>query len=58
MTISGKYGGINKVNFDWVEEGACYDCVPEAYDAHGCLIWHCEVCGGGKAKLYLKGDVK
>ena len=51
MTISGKYGGISTVEFDWVEENACLDCVPDAYDDEGYLTWHCDICGGGRAKL-------
>lgn len=49
-------GGRSEVSFDWLEElTACCDCVPNAYpDSDGYLVWHCEVCGGGKAKLELK----
>jgi len=52
MEISGKHGGISTVCFDWVEENACCDCQAEAYDDDGYLVWHCDVCGGGTAKLY------
>ena len=51
MTISGKYGGISEVDFDWLEENACIECQPEPYEDDGFLVWHCECCGGGKAKL-------
>ena len=53
MWISGKHSGISAVEFDWLEEeNACCDCVPCAYEDDGDLVWHCEVCGGGRAKLY------
>lgn len=52
LTISGEHGGISEVDFDWLEEGACLDCEPEPYDDDGYLVWHCDVCDGGKAKLY------
>ena len=51
MRISGQYGGKSEANFDWLEEDACYDCKPEPYDVDGYLVWHCDECGGGKAKL-------
>ena len=52
MMVSGVHGGVSKVSFDWVEEqNACCDCVPEPYDDDGYLVWHCEACNGGKAKL-------
>ena len=51
MTISGKHGGISTVDFDWLEEEACIECQPEPYDADGYLVWQCDYCGGGKAKL-------
>jgi ribosomal protein L37AE/L43A len=47
------HGGKSEVNFDWFEEeNACIDCNPEAYDEEGYLVWNCEICGGGKAKLF------
>ncbi len=52
MQISGKHSGISVVFFDWVEEDACCDCVPELYDDYGFLIWHCSVCSGGSARLF------
>ncbi|MBT9167698.1 MAG: hypothetical protein DDT19_01038 [Syntrophomonadaceae bacterium] len=55
MVISGKYAGESRVSFDWVEENACCDCKPEPYEDDGYLIWHCEECGGGKAKLFIEG---
>ena len=52
MTISGQYGGISRVDFNWFDEdNACCDCQPEAYDDEGYLVWYCGICGGGKAKL-------
>lgn len=51
MVISGKYGGISRVDFDWLEEGACIDCVPSAYEDEGDLVWSCDICGGGRANL-------
>lgn len=51
MTVSGEHGGISFVNFDWLEEGGCYDCVVEPYDDEGELVWRCEQCGGGRATL-------
>ena len=51
MTIHGVHAGKSAVSFDWLEEDACPDCIPEAYDDDGYMVWRCEVCGGGKAKL-------
>ena len=51
MWISGANSGISRVDFDWLEEGACFDCVPNAYEFDGMLIWHCDECGGGQAEL-------
>lgn len=51
MWISGEHGGISRVEFDWLEEGACPDCVPDAYEYDGMLIWHCDQCEGGQAEL-------
>ncbi|MBC8186443.1 hypothetical protein H8E88_35635 [candidate division KSB1 bacterium] len=58
VTVSGKYSGIAKVEFDWLEEDACIDCVPEPYpEEFGIndyrLIWSCNYCDGGSAKLEL-----
>jgi hypothetical protein len=51
-------GGRSKVAFDWLEErNACCDCSPEPYAEDGSLVWHCDVCGGGKAKLYPCGTL-
>jgi len=51
MRVSGLRSGVSAVNFDWVEEGACVDCQPNVYDDDGYLVWDCDDCGGGKAKL-------
>ncbi len=52
MRISGKLGGVSRVLFDWVEESpACCDCHPDPYEDHGCLVWTCNMCGGGRAEL-------
>lgn len=56
IEISGKYSGIARVDFDWLEEGGCIDCIPEPYpeefdEGDFRLIWYCEHCGGGNAKL-------
>ena len=51
MAISGEFGGKSKVSFDWYEEDACDECIPELYDVDGYLVWHCDVCDGGQAKL-------
>jgi len=57
VTIFGKRNGCSQVDFDWFEEGGCVDCIPqpypEKYDNNDVrLVWHCDVCGGGSAKLY------
>lgn len=52
MWITGDSGGRSRVGFDWFDEpGACCDCKPEPYHEDGYLVWNCEICGGGKAKL-------
>lgn len=56
VTISGKHSGISRVNFDWFEEDACFDCEVSAYPEEietgvYALIWTCEICGGGHAEL-------
>ena len=52
MWVSGAHGGRSRVEFDWYEENnACIECVPSAYDSEGDLVWTCDECGGGRAKL-------
>ena len=52
IEISGKHGGRSVADFDWFEEpDACCDCKVEPYPEDGYLIWHCDECGGGSAKL-------
>lgn len=53
MRISGQYGGISEVLFDWAEEpDACPECEVDVYESDGDLVWHCDCCGGGRAKLH------
>lgn len=52
MEISGQHGGISRVEFDWLEEDACADCRVDAYPIHDYMVWDCEACGGGRAKLF------
>jgi hypothetical protein len=47
---------VVSLDFDWFEEpNACIECSPEPYpdkdDGEYWLTWHCEDCGGGRAKL-------
>lgn len=56
MIISGKHGGIRQTTFDWLEEGGCVECKPEAYDDEGYLVWRCDYCEGGKAELFSTLD--
>lgn len=56
LKISGKHNGIARVDFDWLEEGGCIDCecepYPEEFDKGDWrIIWNCEHCDGGNAKL-------
>jgi len=54
VEITGDYGGIVDIAFDWVEEPmACCDCCgPFVHD--GFLCWGCPRCGGGAAELRRK----
>ena len=57
LTISGKYSGIAGLDFDWFEEpGACCDCKAEPYPEQDgqnwYIVWHCDNCGEGRAKLF------
>jgi len=57
VRISGQYGGIVEVDFDWLEEGGCVGCqvqpYPEEFGSNDWrLVWHCDICGGGNAKLH------
>lgn len=49
LELSGEHGGRAVVEFDWLEEGGCCDCVPIPYPDHGELTWTCDECGGGHA---------
>jgi hypothetical protein len=53
---TGQYGGQYEVSFDWLEEGACFDCQPLIPPHDGALHWRCEQCGGGSAALILVPD--
>lgn len=58
LEISGKYGCIARVNFDWLEEDGCIDCqcepYPEEFDDNDWrIVWNCEYCGGGNARLHF-----
>ena len=52
MEISGTRGGISRVDFDWLEEGACLDCRVRAYEHDGNMIWECDYCDGGRTPLF------
>lgn len=55
LEISGKYSGIATLDFDWLEEGGCIDCEPNPYpeedDGEWFVVWACDYCGGGRARL-------
>jgi len=56
VIISGKYSGVSEIEFDWYEEKACADCKPEPYPEEfnpddWRLVWYCDFCNGGNAKL-------
>lgn len=51
VTLAGEHGGIITIDFDWFEEdNSCIDCEPGDIN-DGCLVWFCDRCGGGRAKL-------
>lgn len=56
MKISGEHGGISRVEFDWLEEGACPECQMNVYEIDGYLTWSCRECGGGRAALIKTGE--
>jgi len=64
VKVFGEYGGKVKVNFDWLEEkNACCDCRVEAYpeqfdEKDWRLVWNCDECGGGNAKLFSELSTK
>lgn len=44
-------GNRTNITLDWFEEDhACLECVPQGV-ADGFLVWSCDRCGGGRAKL-------
>ena len=64
VDISGKHGGISAASFDWfAEPDACCDCkaqvYPEPWDFAGQwrLVWKCEQCGGGSARLFREEEI-
>lgn len=63
VVISGKHNGKARVDFDWLEEGGCIDCVPEPYpeefgENDFRLIWFCDYCGGGNTKLIIEDEIE
>ena len=58
VEISGEHRGISVIDFDWLEEGACFEAkrnvVAEVYSRRGdpCLFWSCDCCGSGQAPLF------
>ena len=59
VELSGTHGGISRVLFDWLEESnACIECRVDPYpqsedfQGHFCLVWECDHCGGGYARLF------
>jgi len=51
VTIIGKYSERTIIEFDWFEEEACSDCYVIRRTDGKELIWVCDLCGGGSAKL-------
>lgn len=56
LHVRGEYAGVFSICFDWLEEGGCIDCRCQSYpenfgDDDWRLVWYCEHCGGGNAKL-------
>ena len=54
VEISGAHRGISVIEWDWFEEGACPEARPVADvsdRAEPILIWSCECCGAGHARL-------
>jgi hypothetical protein len=51
LRVFGKHGGCFHVDFDWLEEGGCIDCSVSPCPDDGYMIWSCDYCGGGHAKL-------
>lgn len=52
VTISGEHSGIVTIEFDWLEAGACIDCVPEVNRNERLLKWTCSEHEGGSAELF------
>jgi hypothetical protein len=57
VEISGKHRGISVIDFDWFEEGACFEAkrnvVAEVYSRRDepYLFWSCDCCEPGQAPL-------
>lgn len=62
VEITGKYGGIVRIDFDrYEEDNCCMDCVVnldfEEENGEYYLSWYCDYCDGGMAKLIkINGD--
>jgi len=52
VTVSGMHNGSFDVEFDWLEEGGCIECIHHVDHLEEALVWDCEYCEGGSAKLY------
>ena len=52
--VLSKNGGRTICDFDWLEEpDACDECVVNPYPEEEFLVWQCDCCSGGVAKLTL-----
>lgn len=54
VEITGKHRGISTIEWDWFEEGACPEAHPVADVSRRdeqLLLWSCECCGSGQARL-------
>lgn len=60
VEVSGAHRGIWTVEFDWFEEGACYEArlspVPDLAEGDERLTWSCDCCGTGSARLRPVAD--
>ena len=60
VKISGKHSGIVEIEFDRYSEDACDYCQVQKYpelfaENDWRLVWYCEKCRGGNAKLIPEG---
>jgi len=54
VEVWGAHRGRVTISFDWLEEGACIEAVPDACVANPgdeMLNWSCGCCGSGSARL-------